>query len=115
MARKEKKPADKTRAQMPKWMFETRTHRWHEAGLGEEIAVERPGRTSPPYPGHGMTPGQVLREDAELEGQLSGADPAEFPRMSKVFGVGREQSRDTIFDIALEAVLDGIERRFVKS
>ncbi|WP_323019458.1 phytanoyl-CoA dioxygenase family protein [Pararhodobacter sp.] len=25
--------------------------------------VERPGRTSPPYPGHGMTPGQVLRED----------------------------------------------------
>lgn len=55
----------------------------------------------------------TLREDAELEGQLSGADPAEFPRMSKVFGVGREQSRDTIFDVALEAVLDGIERRFV--
>ncbi len=25
--------------------------------------VERPGRTSPPFPGHGMTPGQVLRED----------------------------------------------------
>ena len=25
--------------------------------------VERPGRTSPPYPGHGMTPGQRLRED----------------------------------------------------
>jgi AcrR family transcriptional regulator len=55
----------------------------------------------------------TLREDTELEGQLSGADPADFPRMSKVFGVGREQSRDTVFDIALEAVLDGIERRFV--
>ncbi|MCV2889068.1 phytanoyl-CoA dioxygenase family protein [Ruegeria aquimaris] len=25
--------------------------------------VERPGRTSPPYPGHGMVPGQRLRED----------------------------------------------------
>jgi AcrR family transcriptional regulator len=56
----------------------------------------------------------TLREDSELEGQLSGADPGDFPRMSRVFGVGREESRDTIFDIALEAVLDGIERRFVK-
>ena len=55
----------------------------------------------------------TLREDRELEGQLSGADPAEFPRMSKVFGVGREQSRDTTFDVGLEAVLDGIEARFV--
>ncbi len=25
--------------------------------------VERPGRTSPPFPGHGMTAGQTLRED----------------------------------------------------
>lgn len=25
--------------------------------------VERPGRTSPPFPGHGMTPGQTLRAD----------------------------------------------------
>ena len=25
--------------------------------------VERPGRTSPPFPGHGMTPGEKLRED----------------------------------------------------
>ena len=25
--------------------------------------VERPGRTSPPFPGHDMKPGQVLRED----------------------------------------------------
>lgn len=25
--------------------------------------VERPGRTSPPFPGHGMAPGQKLRED----------------------------------------------------
>ena len=25
--------------------------------------VERPGPTSPPFPGHGMQPGQRLRED----------------------------------------------------
>jgi ectoine hydroxylase-related dioxygenase (phytanoyl-CoA dioxygenase family) len=25
--------------------------------------VERPGPTSPPFPGHGMVPGQKLRED----------------------------------------------------
>ena len=25
--------------------------------------VERPGRTSPPFPGHGMRPGDRLRED----------------------------------------------------
>jgi AcrR family transcriptional regulator len=56
----------------------------------------------------------TLREDIELEGQLSGADPADFPRMSQVFGVGREQSRDTVFDTALEAVLDGIEQRFAR-
>ncbi|MBN8866210.1 MAG: mechanosensitive ion channel family protein [Solirubrobacterales bacterium] len=32
---------------MPKWMFETRTDQWHEAGLGEQI-VDRPqGRTWP--------------------------------------------------------------------
>ncbi len=32
--------------------------------LGDDARyVERPGRTSPPFPGHGMVPGQVLRED----------------------------------------------------
>lgn len=32
--------------------------------LGDDARyVERPGRTSPPYPGHGMQPGQRLRED----------------------------------------------------
>jgi AcrR family transcriptional regulator len=55
----------------------------------------------------------TLREDAELEGQLRSADSDEFPRMSKVFGTGREQSRDTAFAEALETVLDGIEHRFV--
>lgn len=55
----------------------------------------------------------TLREDAELEGQLRGADPAEFPRMTEVFGTGREQSRDTAFAEALETVLDGIEHRFM--
>ena len=32
--------------------------------LGDDARyAERPGRTSPPYPGHGMTAGQRLRED----------------------------------------------------
>lgn len=32
--------------------------------VGDDAAyVERPGRTSPPYPGHDMRPGQRLRED----------------------------------------------------
>lgn len=32
--------------------------------LGDDARyVERPGPTSPPFPGHGMTPGQVLRTD----------------------------------------------------
>jgi len=29
----------------------------------DAVYVERPGRTSPPYPGHGMKSGQKLRED----------------------------------------------------
>ncbi len=32
--------------------------------LGDDaLYVERPGKTSPPFPGHDMTPGQRLRED----------------------------------------------------
>ncbi len=32
--------------------------------LGDDARyVERPGRTSPPFPGHGMRPGEVLRTD----------------------------------------------------
>jgi ectoine hydroxylase-related dioxygenase (phytanoyl-CoA dioxygenase family) len=32
--------------------------------LGDDARyVKRPGRTSPPFLGHGMVPGQVLRED----------------------------------------------------
>ncbi|MCA0275683.1 MAG: phytanoyl-CoA dioxygenase family protein [Proteobacteria bacterium] len=32
--------------------------------LGDDARyVERPGRTSPPFPGHGMKPGEKLRED----------------------------------------------------
>jgi AcrR family transcriptional regulator len=54
----------------------------------------------------------TLREDAELEGRLRDADPGDFPRMSHVFGEGRAQSRDTVFDVALEVVLDGIEQRY---
>lgn len=32
---------------MPRWMFETQTHRWHEAGLGEQIVEKPQGRTWP--------------------------------------------------------------------
>ena len=32
--------------------------------VGDDVRfAKRPGRTSPPFPGHGMTPGQKLRED----------------------------------------------------
>lgn len=57
----------------------------------------------------------TLREDDQLEQQLRGADPARFPRMSRVFPATRGQPHDTSFDDALEAVLDGIERRFPPS
>jgi len=57
----------------------------------------------------------TLREDAELEGQLRDAEPAEFPRMSRVFGEGRAQTQETAFETALETVLDGIEARFCPS
>lgn len=54
----------------------------------------------------------TLREDVELESQLHTADPAEFPHMSDVFKAGRRQRPDEAFDVALETILDGIERRF---
>jgi len=54
----------------------------------------------------------TLREDVELESQLSSADPAEFPRMAAVFGDGRHASAERAFEVGLEVVLDGIERRF---
>ncbi len=38
---------DRSRTQMPRWMFETRTDQWHEAGLGEEIKPAKAGRTWP--------------------------------------------------------------------
>ncbi|MCB0862103.1 MAG: mechanosensitive ion channel family protein [Solirubrobacterales bacterium] len=44
--RKERRAA-RTRSQMPRWMFETRTDQWHEAGLGEQIVDARQGRTWP--------------------------------------------------------------------
>ena len=46
-SKREKRKAERTRAQMPRWMFETRTHQWHEAGLGQEIAEREQGRNWP--------------------------------------------------------------------
>ena len=37
----------RARSQMPRWMFETRTDKWHEAGLGEQIVDTPRGRTWP--------------------------------------------------------------------
>lgn len=56
----------------------------------------------------------TLREDDQLEAQLQEADPARFPQMSKVFPSGRGESADPSFDAALEVVLDGIEKRFLR-
>ncbi len=43
---------------------ETRRRAFSLRLVGDDARyVERPGPTSPPFPGHGMTPGQVLRED----------------------------------------------------
>ena len=35
---------------------------WRFVG-DDAVYAERPGRTSPPFPGHDMKPGQRLRED----------------------------------------------------
>jgi AcrR family transcriptional regulator len=56
----------------------------------------------------------TVREDSELERQLAAADPEAYPQMAAVFPAPRGEPHDTSFDAALEAVLDGIERRFVK-
>lgn len=41
MKEKIKKPKLKPSGQMPRWMFETRTDAWHEAGLGDEVIAQR--------------------------------------------------------------------------
>jgi AcrR family transcriptional regulator len=56
----------------------------------------------------------TLREDAELERQLSQADAGDFPQMAKVFPALRGRPHDTSFDAALDVLLDGIERRFLE-
>ncbi|HMT05503.1 MAG: mechanosensitive ion channel family protein [Solirubrobacterales bacterium] len=45
--RRNRHRGEKTRSQMPRWMFETRTDQWHEAGLGHEISSTEQGRTWP--------------------------------------------------------------------
>jgi AcrR family transcriptional regulator len=54
----------------------------------------------------------TLHEHDQLEDQLRGADPATYPELSRVFGASGRETADAAFEIALEAVLDGIERRF---
>ncbi|MDO8185540.1 TetR/AcrR family transcriptional regulator C-terminal domain-containing protein [Conexibacter sp. JD483] len=55
----------------------------------------------------------TLREDSQLEERLQDADAASFPRMTRVFPPGQRRAREETFETALEAVLDGIERRFL--
>jgi small conductance mechanosensitive channel len=47
MKEKVKKPKLKSSGQMPRWMFETRTDVWREAGLGDEVVAARQGRAWP--------------------------------------------------------------------
>jgi len=48
------------RANMSNYRRRAFSMRW----LGDDMRyIERPGRTSPPFPGHNMKPGQKLRED----------------------------------------------------
>ncbi|MBK8294471.1 MAG: mechanosensitive ion channel [Solirubrobacterales bacterium] len=47
MKDKVKKPKMKPGGQMPRWMFETRTDAWREAGLGDEVIPEKQGRAWP--------------------------------------------------------------------
>jgi len=47
MKDKVKKPKMKPGGQMPRWMFETRTDVWREAGLGDEVIPEKQGRAWP--------------------------------------------------------------------
>jgi hypothetical protein len=58
----------------------------------------------------------TLREDERLEADLGArADPARYPAMAKVFPSARGASAAPVFDDALEVVLDGIERRFLRA
>jgi AcrR family transcriptional regulator len=56
----------------------------------------------------------TLHEDDELRGRLQDADPSSFPRMSRVFGARDSRPSDATFELALEAVLDGVEARFAR-
>jgi len=47
MKPKRRKPKIKPGAPMPRWMFETRTDAWHEAGLGDEVTPDKQGRAWP--------------------------------------------------------------------
>lgn len=47
MRPKVRKPKKRASTQMPRWMFETRTDAWREAGLGDEVIPSREGRAWP--------------------------------------------------------------------
>lgn len=55
----------------------------------------------------------TLREEGQLEERLRAADPGSFPLMAEVFPAGHRRSREETFALALDVVLDGIERRFL--
>lgn len=55
----------------------------------------------------------TLHADGQLRDRLQEADPTSFPHMSELFPAGHATARADTFELALEAVLDGIERRFL--
>lgn len=56
----------------------------------------------------------ALREDEQLEEQLrAAADPGRFPGVARTLPAAGSPQRERAFERALEAVLDGVERRFL--
>src|SRR6187399_3219263 len=47
MKDKVKKPKKRPGGQMPRWMFETRTDAWRDAGLGDEVIPAQQGKAWP--------------------------------------------------------------------
>jgi AcrR family transcriptional regulator len=55
----------------------------------------------------------TLREDSQLQAHLAEADPIEFPRMAAVYADRQRADPDHSFDLGIDTVLDGIERRLL--
>lgn len=66
---------------------------------------------------HEWTMGRALHlvtlcEDTDLIEELRRADPEQFPELSRTLGATGARAPEEDFELALDALLDGIERRF---